>query len=149
LGLKINFFKSEVLVLGTSIQEQTGVANMLNYQTGSFPLTYLGFLITDRKLTKVDWEGLVEMVGHRVDSWQGRFSSLAAHLILTNTTLANLPIYSMGLSCLPMVPMLVSKNTYPASFGRKWARNANTTSLDGARCVNPRIWVDLESYILG
>jgi hypothetical protein len=54
LGLKINFLKSEVLVLGASPQEQARVANMFNCQLGAFPLAYLGFPMADRKLTMLD-----------------------------------------------------------------------------------------------
>jgi hypothetical protein len=37
-GLKINYHKSEVIVMGVSSQEQTRVANLLNWQEGAFPL---------------------------------------------------------------------------------------------------------------
>jgi hypothetical protein len=66
-GLKINFFKSEVLVMGVSPQEQSRVANLLNYREGTFPFTYLGFPLSDKKLSISDWEPLVNLVGHRVD----------------------------------------------------------------------------------
>jgi hypothetical protein len=29
--------------------------------------------MADKKLTMADWEPPVEVVGHRVDPWQGRF----------------------------------------------------------------------------
>ena len=96
-GLKINFLKSEVIVLGASPQEQARVANLLNCKTGSFPFTYLGFPIADRKLTSADWEPLVGVVGHRNEPWQGRFMSSAAHLTLTNSSLASLPLHAMSL----------------------------------------------------
>ena len=38
-GLKINFLKSEVIVMGASVQEQDRVANLLNYKTGSSTFT--------------------------------------------------------------------------------------------------------------
>jgi hypothetical protein len=82
-GLKINFFKSEVIVTGVSQLEQTRVARMLNCKVGRFPMTYLGFPIADRKLTIADMNYLVETVGHRVDPWQGRYSSIAARHILS------------------------------------------------------------------
>jgi hypothetical protein len=66
-GLKINFLKSEVIVMGASQAEQIRVANALNCKQGSFPFTYLGFPMADRPLTMVEWEGLVGRVGHRVD----------------------------------------------------------------------------------
>ena len=96
-GLRINFHKSEVLILGKSIEEQSSIANLLNCKLGKFPFTYLGFPMADRKLRMSDWDGLVNVVGHRVDPWQGRFMSSAARLTLTNASLVSLPIFNMGL----------------------------------------------------
>jgi hypothetical protein len=76
-GLKINFFKSEVIVTGVSQLEQARVARMFNCKEGKFPMSYLGFPIADRKLTIADMNYLVETVGHRVDPWQGHFSLVA------------------------------------------------------------------------
>ena len=42
-------------------------------------------------------ERLVGHVGHRLDPWQGRLMSSVARLILTNSSLASLPIYTMSL----------------------------------------------------
>jgi hypothetical protein len=113
-GLKINFLKSEVIVMGAEQDEQARVANALNCRVGSFPLTYLGFPISDRKLTIADMANLVNVVGRRVEPWQGRFMSSAARLILTNSSLSSLPIYSMGL-------FLLSEGTH-AGFDSHLAR---------------------------
>jgi hypothetical protein len=50
-GLKINYHKSEEFVLGQRNNERTSIANTLNCKLGSFPFTYLGLPISDRKLT--------------------------------------------------------------------------------------------------
>jgi hypothetical protein len=50
-GLKINYHKSEVIVLGQSTEIQHRVADMLNCKLGAFPFVYLGLPISDRKLT--------------------------------------------------------------------------------------------------
>jgi hypothetical protein len=42
-GLKINFLKSEVIVMGAQPSEQARVAQALNCKEGKFPFTYLGF----------------------------------------------------------------------------------------------------------
>jgi hypothetical protein len=68
-GLTINFLKSEVIVMGVSQEEQARVVHALNYREGSLPFTYLGFPMADRPLTIADWDGLVGIVGHRVDPW--------------------------------------------------------------------------------
>jgi hypothetical protein len=51
------------------------VANLLNCQQGTFPFRYLGFPISDKKLTISDLEHVVATVGKRVEPWQGRFLS--------------------------------------------------------------------------
>jgi hypothetical protein len=70
-ALKINFLKSEIIVMGASQEEQAMVANALNCKQGAFPFTYIGFPMADRSFTMAEWEGLVGTVGHRVEPWQG------------------------------------------------------------------------------
>jgi hypothetical protein len=53
-GLKINFHKSEVIVMGAAEEEQARVARLLNCKQGKFPFTYLGFTMSDKKLTIAD-----------------------------------------------------------------------------------------------
>ena len=50
-GLKINFHKSEVIVMNATADGQLRVATMLNCKLGSFLFTYLELPISDRKLT--------------------------------------------------------------------------------------------------
>jgi hypothetical protein len=57
---------------------------------------------------------LVETVGRRVDPWQGRYSSVAARHILTNSSLASLPSHYMGL-------FLLAEGTH-AAFDKLLAR---------------------------
>jgi hypothetical protein len=58
-GLKINFNKSEVIVMGGDSEEQARVARLLNSRQGRFPFTYLGFTMSDHKLTIANLEPLV------------------------------------------------------------------------------------------
>ena len=53
-GLKINFAKRDVMVMGYSPDECLGIANRLNCRLGSFPTTYLGTPINDSRLTVAD-----------------------------------------------------------------------------------------------
>ena len=62
-GMKINFHKSEVIVMGGQEEEQARVANLLNCQEGAFPFTYLGFTIVDRRLSIADLEPVAAKVG--------------------------------------------------------------------------------------
>jgi hypothetical protein len=53
-GLKINFNKSEVLVVGTTKLEQTRMDNMLNCKLGNFPISYLGLSFSNNSLRALD-----------------------------------------------------------------------------------------------
>jgi hypothetical protein len=46
-GLRINFHKSEVMVLGVDQEEGLRIAHMLNCNHGSFPFSYLGLPVSD------------------------------------------------------------------------------------------------------
>jgi hypothetical protein len=96
-GLKINFDKSEVLVMGVTAREQRRVASMLNCKLGQFPIKYLGLPVSDKALRVSDWDFLPQKVGHRVDPWQGLLLASAGRLELTNSCLSSLPMFTMGI----------------------------------------------------
>jgi hypothetical protein len=76
-GLKINYHKSEVIVMGVAVEEQARVACLLNCQEGVFPFRYLGFPMSNKRLIIADLEPLV-VVWKRTEPWQVRFMSSAA-----------------------------------------------------------------------
>ncbi|XP_071676854.1 uncharacterized protein [Lolium perenne] len=94
-GLKIKSDKSEVVVMGVTPEAQQRVANLLNCRIGKFPITYLGLPISDKPLRVADWGFLPEVVGHRVEPWQGL--GAARRLGLTNSCLSSLPLFAMSL----------------------------------------------------
>lgn len=53
-GLQINYEKREVIVIGTSKQDQLEVAKMLNCKEGSFPMNYLGIPISNSTIRAAD-----------------------------------------------------------------------------------------------
>jgi hypothetical protein len=53
-GLKINFDKSEVLVMGMSAPEQRRIVNLLNCRLGQFPMKYLGLPVSSSPLRVSD-----------------------------------------------------------------------------------------------
>ena len=54
-GLKINFTKSEVIMLNGDIDVELAYADLFNYQTGSFPIKYLGVPVSPSRLHVKDW----------------------------------------------------------------------------------------------
>ncbi|XP_048553840.1 bidirectional sugar transporter SWEET6b-like [Triticum urartu] len=100
-GLKINFDKSEVMVMGYSPAESQSIANQLNCQLGSFPTSYLGIPISDSLLSVADlWPSLLKL-HRRIEPWQGRWLSKAAQTILINSSLSSLLLFIMSFYSLP------------------------------------------------
>jgi hypothetical protein len=71
-GLKINYHKSEVVVMGQSLGSQRRIANKLNCKLGAFPFIYLGLPISDRKLTLEQWFFLVRKLAGLIEPWLGK-----------------------------------------------------------------------------
>ena len=54
-GLKINFTKSEVIMLNGDTDAELAYADLFNCQTGSFPIKYLGVPVSPSRLHVKDW----------------------------------------------------------------------------------------------
>jgi hypothetical protein len=52
-GLRINYQKSEVFVIAVDLEEQNRVADIFNCTIGSFPMKYLGVMISNNPM-KID-----------------------------------------------------------------------------------------------
>jgi hypothetical protein len=104
-GVKINFHKSEVIVMGMAVEEQARVSRLMNFKQGKFPFIYLGFTMSDQKLTIANNEPLVVAVGKREAPWQGRFMSSTTRLTLIDVVLLTCQCTKWGCSYWQMGPM--------------------------------------------
>jgi hypothetical protein len=59
-GLKINFDKSEVILIGGDNIVASMYADIFNCQVGIFPIKYLGVPISPSRLCVIDWARLEE-----------------------------------------------------------------------------------------
>jgi hypothetical protein len=66
-GLKINFDKSEILVIGGDQDMAVMYAQIFNCQIVSFPLKYLGVPISVSRLHVIDWLKLEEKIVIKLD----------------------------------------------------------------------------------
>ena len=73
-GLKINFDKSEVMIMGYSPEEQQRIADKLNCKLAAFPVTYLGMPISDSRILIKDLEPVTQRVRAKAEPWQDRKS---------------------------------------------------------------------------
>lgn len=96
-GLRINYHKSEVFTIGMTEGEQQGVANILNCNTGSLPMIYLGIPVSDNHLGISHMKKVPEKLRNRLQPWKGKNLTSGGRLILSNSSLSSLPIYIMGM----------------------------------------------------
>ena len=100
-GLKINFHKSDVYVFGVEQEQKEQIANMLNCRLGDWPMRYLGLPLSDHRLGIQAFSGVVDKMKKILDPWKGRTLFSGGRLVLTNSCLTSLPIYTMGFYLLP------------------------------------------------
>jgi hypothetical protein len=68
-GLKINFDKSEVILIGGDNALASQFADLFNCQVGLFPMQYLGVPIAPGRLHVIDWARLEDKYAKKMDVW--------------------------------------------------------------------------------
>lgn len=74
-GLKINYHKSEIFVVGVNKVEAQNVAKKLDCKLGQFPLTYLGISIGDREIKRMAADKMISKIENRLGNWKSRLLS--------------------------------------------------------------------------
>nr|AAP53772.1 retrotransposon protein, putative, unclassified [Oryza sativa Japonica Group] len=100
-GMKINYQKSEVYVLGVPKEEEELYVDMLNCKVGSLPFTYLGLPMGVGKVGKRDLLPIMQKIEKRLQSWHSGHLSYGGREIRINTFLSSVPMYAMGFFKLP------------------------------------------------
>ena len=101
-GLKINFNKSEGVMISQDDSKSIEFSNMFNCAIGKWPIKYLGVPVAGSRLHVADWLPIIEKWMKRLDGWKGSALSLGGRLTFINSCLSNLPIYTMSMYWLPV-----------------------------------------------
>ncbi|KAE8776757.1 hypothetical protein D1007_50572 [Hordeum vulgare] len=97
LGLKINFDKSEVFVLGYSSEDHIWILNNLKFKISAFPTSFLGMSLAESKILAMGFDHLVDQVASQAEPWQGRLTSKTSKTVLISHNMACVPIFMMGM----------------------------------------------------
>lgn len=100
-GLRINPNKSSFVPIAIPTDLTQVVARILSAQSAQLPIKYLGLPLAVRKLTKADFQPLIEAVQHRLASWQSAFLSYGGRLTLVKAVLTALPLQYMQVITIP------------------------------------------------
>lgn len=100
-GLKINFQKSEIVMIQQDEQKTVFYAELFNCAIGEWPIKYLGVPVSHSRLHVIDWVPVENKLEKRLDSWQGGSLTLGGRKMLIDTSLTSIPIYHMSMYLLP------------------------------------------------
>jgi hypothetical protein len=95
--LKINFTKSEVILINGDENKCVQMADLFKCQIGLFPIKYLGVPVSPSKLHVKDWNPLVEKNEKKLAVWRGGTMSIAGKTTLINSSLTNTSIYQLSM----------------------------------------------------
>jgi hypothetical protein len=100
-GLKVNFYKSCVMVVNISGDFLGLASNFLHCRAGTTPFKYLGLPVgaNPRKLST--WEPMLTVVRNRLGSWGNKYVSLGGRIVLLNAVLNAIPIFYLSFLKMP------------------------------------------------
>jgi hypothetical protein len=97
MGLKINFQKSDVLVVGGSEDEQKWTASVFNCNMGQLPFKYLGVMVNNKHMSASDLAYVYQKVEKKLPTWQSVGLYSGGKSILIQSSLSSIPNYTMGI----------------------------------------------------
>lgn len=100
-GMRINFFKSELLPFNLEPQQVHEIAHVFGCPVGKLPIKYLGVPLHSDKLRKEDIQPIVDKLIVRIAGWRGRLLAYSSRLILIKTCLASIPVYLLSFMKFP------------------------------------------------
>lgn len=95
-GLKVNFFKSQLLGVNVEDGWLQQAASFLNCKVRVFPFVYLGLSIGADARRKSTWQPVLDKISRRLTAWNSQFLYLGGKIVLLNSVLYALPIYFLS-----------------------------------------------------
>jgi len=91
--LQTNLHKSCVIPIQCDDIIEEVVSNAQQCSTSTFPATYLGLPVSDKKLRRSDLLAWIEKVANKLPGWKASLLSLAGRAVLVRFVLTAIPIY--------------------------------------------------------
>ncbi|KAK1620547.1 hypothetical protein QYE76_026064 [Lolium multiflorum] len=100
-GLQTNLAKSSITPISCDGIDTVGLAQNIGIPVISFPCVYLGMPLSIKKLTKADWQALLDKVDKYLATWKAKMMSKSGRLEMLNSVLSSLPVYLMTINDMP------------------------------------------------
>lgn len=122
-GQRPNLLKSKIYFpswLNSHIAKR--ICCILNLNQAIFPFTYLGILISPKRLASLTFQPMVNKISHTASRWANFHLSLAAKCILINSVLLSVPVYTMSVYPIPDSILFAISKIMRKFF---WCKNRN------------------------
>ncbi|CAM0873946.1 unnamed protein product [Alopecurus aequalis] len=94
-GLHTNLQKRKVLPIRCDDIDINPLLQILRCQQDTFPCTYLGMPLSDKKLRKVHLQSIIDKLDKKAAGSKGRWISIDGRLILVKFVMAAMPVYQL------------------------------------------------------
>ncbi|XP_058758239.1 uncharacterized protein LOC131631463 [Vicia villosa] len=96
-GLRINFHRSNLFGINVGGWFLEEASSFLSCKVGSFPFKFLGVKVGDNPRKSSMWKDLISLMRKRLAVWKGVNLNVAGRVVLINSMLNSIPIYSLSL----------------------------------------------------
>jgi len=100
-GLKVNYAKSGLVVIGKDERWAAEAADILECKLVQLPITYLGVPLGANMRKAASWQPVITKIKQRLATWRANCLSRAGKLVLIKAVLNSLPIYFLSLFKMP------------------------------------------------
>ncbi|XP_071699700.1 uncharacterized protein [Rutidosis leptorrhynchoides] len=135
-GLKVNFRKSKLYGIGTSIAETEQMARYINCSAGSTPFTYLGLPIGVPTSHISSWQPIIEKFDKRLSDWAAKSISFGGRLTIIKSILSSIPLYYFSLFHAPSAILKALESKRRKFF---WGGSSNDNKIN---------WIKWDQIIL-
>lgn len=95
-GLKVNFFKSKIYGINMSERSMNATTFFLSCCEEKFPFKFLGVKVRDSLRRVHMWKEVINNIASTLTTWKNRFLSTGGKIVLINSILNSISIYSLS-----------------------------------------------------
>lgn len=122
-GLKLNQRKSSLFIAGVGPREKSSLLDIWCCPEGFFPVRYLGIPLSPRRLKIAEYDGLINKMVEKVQSWSAEMRSYAGRLQLVKAVLMS--IQRFWSSIFPLLVAVIRKEERVCR-NYLWARQSDS-----------------------
>jgi hypothetical protein len=130
-GLKVNFWKSNLMGVNVSHDFLTLASVFLNCRVSSIPFKYLGLPIGVNPRRASTWEPLLVSLRKRLGAWGNKYISLGGRIVLLNAVLNAIPIFYLSYLKMPVLVWKSSVEYNETFYGEVCGGGKGLVGLNG------------------